>query len=262
MKLLIVTQNAPVYLAPFLDDLLTRLKNAGHTVAGVVALSPVFKKSIASEAKERFAYYGPVDFIRMTGFIVRTKFLSRLATLFPACGCYSLGNVLKKHQIPRRGPVDINSPAFVHSIHVENIDLVISVASPKIFKAELLSAPARGCINYHTGMLPRYRGRQPLFWALRHGEAAAGITVHEMDEQLDNGPILAQRSVPIEPRDTLHTLYLKTIRSGPEVIADAVEKLASGSSERIQNDGARATYFGFPQKVDVKAFRQSGRKFF
>jgi methionyl-tRNA formyltransferase len=262
MKILIVTQNAPVYLAPFLDDLLTRLKGAGHTVSGVVALSPVFKKSLMAEVKERFAYYGPIDFLRMTAFIVRTKLLSKLTKIFPACGCHSLDNVLKKHQIQRRGADDVNSPNFVTSIQAERIDLIISVASPKIFKSELLRAPARGCINYHTGMLPRFRGRQPLFWALRHGEAEVGVTVHEMDEQLDNGPILAQRSVPIEPRDTLHSLYLKTIHIGPQVLTDAVEKVAEGGAERIKNDSARATYFGFPQPADVRAFRKAGRRFF
>lgn len=255
MKVLIVTQNAPVYLAKFLDDFLARLKAAGHDVAGVAGLSPIFKKSIVAEMKERLAYYGPIDFARMTGMIFWNKGLACLGR------CTSLKNVLKKHGVERWMVSDVNGADFIERIKREGIEVVISIASPKIFKSELLRAPLRGCVNYHTALLPKFRGRQPLFWALLHGEKEVGITVHVMDEKLDNGGILAQRAIPIDPGDSLHDLYVKTIAAGPGVLIKGLEKLQQGG-DTLANDAGQSSYFGFPKKEDARRFRAAGKRFF
>lgn len=255
MKVMIVTQNAPVYLARFMDDFLTRLKEGGHEVAGVAGLSPIFKKSVVAEMKERLAYYGPLDFLRLSAMIFWNKALACLGR--PT----SLKNVLKKHGIERWMVSDVNGADFIDRLKREGIEVVISIASPKIFKADLLTAPTKGCVNYHTALLPRYRGRQPLFWALLHGEKEVGITVHMMDEKLDNGRILAQRAIPIEPGDSLHNLYEKTIAAGPQVLMEGLANLAAGG-EALPNDQAQATYFGFPKKEHAREFRAAGKRFF
>jgi methionyl-tRNA formyltransferase len=255
MKVLIVTQNAPVYLATFMNDFLMRLKTAGHTVAGVAALSPIFKKSVMAEMKKRLAYYGPFDFARLSARIFWNKGLACLGR------CTSLKNVLKRHGIERWLVSDVNGADFIDRIKREGIEVVISIASPKIFKRDLLRAPARGSINYHTALLPKYRGRQPLFWALLDDEKQVGITVHEMDEKLDNGGILAQRAIPVDPGDSLHDLYVKTIAAGPQVLIEGLEKLQTGGA-KLPNDESQSSYFGFPKKEDAKKFRAAGKRFF
>ena len=87
-----------------------------------------------------------------------------------------------------------------------------SVFSPMVFKKNLLNSPTFGCINYHTGALPQYRGRQPLFWSILNNEKNIAISIHEMDEKLDNGPIIVQKFIHIEENESLHSLYLKTIK--------------------------------------------------
>ena len=85
--------------------------------------------------------------------------------------------------------------------------------------------------------------------------------VHEMDEEIDNGPIIIQKRIPIESDDSLHTLYLKVTRIGPDLLIAAVNRLNMNSKYRIQNDSSQATYFGFPSREDSELFRIKGKSF-
>lgn len=259
MKIVIVTQDAPMYMAEFLDRFLDGLSTTAHRVEGIVVCSPFFQKSRCQEIKERYHFYGPLDFLRLAGHICWHK---GLALLHPLAGCHSVGNVIRKYCLQRCPLTDINGREFLNYLRDSDIDLVISIATPKLFKAELLQTPLHGCINYHTALLPQYRGRQPLFWALMHDESEVGISVHEMDEQLDSGPIIAQTKVPVKPDDSLHSLYQKTICRGPQLLLEAIAKLAAGDAERIANDASRGSCFQFPTREEARRFRNLGKHFF
>ena len=153
----------------------------------------------------------------------------------------------------------INSQEFIQDIKEKEIELVVSIASPTIFKGELLQAPAKGCINYHTGLLPKYRGRQPLFWALLNDEEEFGITVHFMNHNIDDGPIISQKKITIDHQDSLHNLYCKNIEQGPDVLVDSLEKI---DNEPCKNESTQATYYSFPKKQDSHKFRKKGKTFF
>jgi methionyl-tRNA formyltransferase len=256
MRIVILTQDAPVYLASFLDDLFTRLAQTEHEVEAVVSLPPFFKKSRLAEVRERYQYYGSTAFAQMMGYILLNKIRSMLG--HPT----SVSRVLQKHHIPRREVQSVNKPDFVDWLKGNQIDVVVSIAFPKILKQPLLSTPPKGCINYHTALLPRYRGRMPLFWALLNGEPEVGITVHEMDEGIDSGAIIAQERVGVEPSDSLHDLYIKTTQRGAGVLVKAIQMLAADDPTRLVNDPAQATYFSFPTPEESRRFRTSGRRFF
>lgn len=262
MRLVLVTQNAPLYLGVFLGRLFALLAESPHDVVGVVAFRPTFNNTLLQEVRQRLAYYGPSDFVRMAGHIAGNQVRARLANRWPRFGCYSLQNALNQYGIRRLECGDVNHPDFHEYLRRENVDVVLSVASPKIFKQALLSTPRCGCINYHTGYLPRYRGRQPLFWALLHDEPVVGITVHEMDQKLDNGPILCQTTVPVDPEDTLHGLYLKTIAKGPDLVVKALDVLGDPEAPRLPNDETQASYFSFPDSAAVAEFRAKRKRFF
>lgn len=262
MKIFIITQNAPMYLATFLNDFLNRAQAAGHQVEGISLLSPFFKKSIWRGVVERYRYYGFMDFCRMAAHIAWNKLLSTGERFVPSLGCYSVGNVLRRNGLVNYKTKSINSPEFVTHIRNSGVDLVISIASSQIFKQALLQAPRKGCLNYHTAILPKYRGRQPLFWALLNGEKDVGISIHEMDEDLDNGPILVQRKIPVTPRDSLHSIYLKTLSVGPGLLMEAVEKMDQDCKDRLPNDSGQKTCYRFPTRSDAQLFRSRGRRFF
>ena len=157
---------------------------------------------------------------------------------------------------------DVNSDEFRAYLQAEHIDLVISIACPKIISEETLATPRFGSINYHTGKLPEYRGRQPMFWALLNREKDVTITVHEMRGKLDAGPIVVEEVVPLDSDETLHSLYKKTVARGPEVVCQAVKKIGAGDTSRRENDVRDTQCYSFPSKKDGAEFRARGYRYY
>jgi methionyl-tRNA formyltransferase len=107
-----------------------------------------------------------------------------------------------------------------------------------LLPAPLLALPAHGCINVHASLLPRWRGAAPIQRALLAGDVETGVTIMQMDEGLDTGAMLLQRSVPVAPQDTGGTLHDKLATLGAQLL---VEALATRPAPRAQ-DAAAATY--------------------
>lgn len=262
MNVVIVTQEAPLYIASFLENLLQSLSGSKIHIDSIVVYPPIAKNSMTKELCRRIDYYGLITFIKIALFICYEIFLSRCATLFPGMfKCHSVKNAIKKYGIKQLFVESINSCEFIEYVRMRNIDLVVSVAAPEIFKEPVLHAPKKGCINYHTALLPQYRGRQPLFWALLSGENETGVSIHEMDEGLDTGSIIIQRRIPISDNDSLHSLYRKTIAVGSQALCEAIEIVEKGVTYRIPNIAAEGYYYSFPTKQDGIAFRKKGKKF-
>jgi methionyl-tRNA formyltransferase len=141
------------------------------------------------------------------------------------------------------------------------VDLVVSIACPQIVREEMLNCPPEGIINTHGALLPEYRGKLPSFWVLANGEEKTGVTVHYMNEELDDGPIIVQKEVPIRPDDTLHSLVLRSkVKYGASALAEAVRRIREGKVDLKENDEVRATYFSFPTVEAIQRFRERGRK--
>ena len=214
------------------------------------------------ESLERLRFYGPFAFAIMSAHILFHKIMAGIHSLIPLVKPHSVSNVIQKHQIPKHHPPSLNSKEFCDYVSGNDTDIIISIAATEIFKKAILDSPKRGCINYHMADLPKYRGRQPLFWALFHSEQEVGISVHEMIEKLDGGPIIAKTFFSVPSTRSLHDLYLKTIKKGPEVLIDAVEKIDSGCEDRILNNDSDATVFRFPTPNEARRFRKQGNTFF
>lgn len=261
MKLLVITQNAPLYLPWFLDRFIEGARAAGHEVR-LTRLSPLFRKTWGEEIRSRLACYGITGFAHLAARALWHKAAAALPAASRRGACHSLRNVIRKHGVEEWPAESVNAPDYVACIRSAGVDLVVSIAAPEIFRRPLLEAPARGCLNYHTALLPRHRGRLPLFWALWEGDAETGVTVHEMNERLDDGPILVQHRVPIEPGDTLDRLYWKTMRAGGPALLEAVEMIVRGDPRRLPNPREGATRHAFPDAVTARAFRRAGKRFF
>ncbi|HPM75807.1 MAG TPA: formyltransferase family protein [bacterium] len=261
MRIVLITQDAPIYLHEFLFRFFRRLQTTHHQIVGVVVESSL-TKPFFSEVFYRLRLYGPWDFLRTGLMILGNKLWSTLYALGLSKRCASVGNVIREFALPRVKTAGVNSPAFLEFVRSNDVDLVVSVASPVLFKKELLQTPKRGCINYHSALLPRYRGIQPLFWALLNGEPEVGVTVHEMDRKLDNGPILVQQRIPVEAGDTLHSLYWKTFAVGPAALLAALDLLEAGEEKRLPNAAENATYFGHPQPEDTRNLKRQGKRLY
>jgi methionyl-tRNA formyltransferase len=104
-------------------------------------------------------------------------------------------------------------------------DVAVVVAYGKILPNEFLQAPARGCLNVHFSLLPKYRGAAPVNWAIVNGEAQTGVTTMKIVEQLDAGPILLQRATKIEQQETAPDLLARLSAIGAELISETLSNL-------------------------------------
>ncbi|MGQ9472510.1 MAG: methionyl-tRNA formyltransferase [Candidatus Caldatribacteriaceae bacterium] len=106
-------------------------------------------------------------------------------------------------------PSRVNDPDFVETLRKLSPEVIVVAAYGQILKRDILSLPPLGCVNVHASVLPRYRGPNPIRWALLEGETESGVSVMLMDEGVDTGPILGQRKMVIEETDNYSSLLLK-----------------------------------------------------
>jgi methionyl-tRNA formyltransferase len=127
----------------------------------------------------------------------------------------------------------------------ERVDLLLNVHSLFLIRADALLAPTIGCFNLHPGPLPRYAGLNAPSWAIYHGEARHGTTVHWMTEEIDAGPIAYQTFFDITPDDTGLSVAMKCVRLGVPLVSKVVEAAVSGQAAipRIEQDPHERTYF-------------------
>ena len=135
-------------------------------------------------------------------------------------------------------PASLKATEAVRAVAAASPNVIVVAAYGLILPEPLLGLPKLGCLNIHASLLPRWRGAAPIQRALLAGDAATGITIMQMDEGLDTGPILLQESVPIGARDTAGVLHDKLARLGAHLI---VRALLEHPAPRAQ-DSSRATY--------------------
>jgi methionyl-tRNA formyltransferase len=122
------------------------------------------------------------------------------------------------------------------------LDALIVVAYGRILPAEILQRPKFGCINIHTSLLPRWRGAAPIQRAIEAGDTETGITIMQMDEWLDTGPILHQTRCPISPSETSASLHNKLAELGSIALIDTLEKIRTGKIKPTEQKQQQATY--------------------
>jgi methionyl-tRNA formyltransferase len=116
-------------------------------------------------------------------------------------------------------------------------EAMVVAAYGLILPQAVLDIPARGCLNIHASLLPRWRGAAPIHRALLAGDAATGISIMQMDAGLDTGAVLLAKRLPIDPRDTTGTLGAKLAFLGGTAIVEALARL-DGLVPQPQDPGA------------------------
>lgn len=150
----------------------------------------------------------------------------------------------KLHQIPVITPDDPNDPAIVAELVATQPDFLFSFYYRLMLKAPLLALPRSGAFNMHGSLLPKYRGRVPVNWAIVHGERETGATLHEMLEKPDAGGIVAQQAVPILPDDTAAEVFNKVTVAAEIALSHALPELLAGTSSPKPQNLAAGSYFG------------------
>jgi len=133
--------------------------------------------------------------------------------------------------LPVVQPERVNSDGPIATIREASPDLIVVVAYGQILRPKLFTIPPHGTVNIHASLLPAYRGAAPVNWAIINGETTTGITTFLIDEGMDTGDILLQRSLPIGMDETAGELEARLARLGAEGIRETIEGLSTGKLE-------------------------------
>ncbi len=121
-------------------------------------------------------------------------------------------------------------------------DVLVVAAYGLILPREVLELPRLGCVNIHASLLPRWRGAAPIHRAIEAGDAETGITIMQMDEGLDTGPMLMREAIPIAPDDTTGSLHDRLAALGADMIVAALGRLAAGGLAAVPQPAEGVTY--------------------
>ncbi|MEI7346503.1 bifunctional UDP-4-amino-4-deoxy-L-arabinose formyltransferase/UDP-glucuronic acid oxidase ArnA [Dickeya chrysanthemi] len=146
--------------------------------------------------------------------------------------------------IPVFAPEDVNHPLWVERIAAMSPDVIFSFYYRHLLSDAILQSATHGAYNLHGSLLPRYRGRAPLNWALVNGETETGVTLHRMVTRADAGNIVAQQRVAIDESDTALSLHRKLRDVADQLLKDALPAIAAGKANDIPQDESQATYVG------------------
>lgn len=128
----------------------------------------------------------------------------------------------EQHDIPVSQPIGIRGEEFELEIKKDTPDVIIIVAYGKIIPKNLLAIPKHGWLNVHASLLPKYRGASPIQGALLAGETETGVTLMQLDADLDTGPIITQKQIAIGENETPDTLHSKLSNLGKTIIRDSL----------------------------------------
>lgn len=138
-------------------------------------------------------------------------------------------------------PTKMKDPAFLESLRALKPDLIVVVAFGRILPPEVLDLPARGCVNVHASLLPRYRGAAPIQWAIINGETETGVTTMRMDPGMDTGDILLTERETILPEDTAGSLSARLAERGADLLLRTLKGIENGEVIPAPQDHSRAT---------------------
>jgi len=154
----------------------------------------------------------------------------------------SVHEVALDRGIPVRTPTSLKVTAEQDAFAALSLDAAVVVAYGLLLPKPILAAPRLGCLNIHASLLPRWRGAAPIQRALMAGDAETGITIIQMDEGLDSGPMLLQERVPIGLDDNAGALHDKLASIGARLILRALDSLSTGSLTAQPQPSSAATY--------------------
>ena len=156
----------------------------------------------------------------------------------------SVAEVAAEHGIPSYAPDDINHPLWVEKIKDLQPDFLFSFFYRDMIKEPILALPKVASLNLHGSLLPKYRGRAPINWAIINGESETGLTLHHMTEKPDDGDIVCQASLAIGSEETAAGLNTKLAALAGTMLDENLPAIIAGTAQRTPQDSSKASYFG------------------
>lgn len=146
------------------------------------------------------------------------------------------------HDIPVYQPTSVKDGTALEIIQQLNPELIVVAAYGRILPNAILEYPAKGCINVHSSLLPKFRGAAPIHWAVVSGETETGVTIMHMAQELDAGDIIDQIRTPIDSDESVEAVHDRLAQLGGKILVDVVKQIAEGTATRTPQDSSKATY--------------------
>lgn len=156
----------------------------------------------------------------------------------------SVQRLAQLNGIPVITPADPNVPEVLEAVRRAAPDWLFSFYYRHMLSTDLLEIPPRGAFNLHGSLLPRYRGRVPVNWAIIHGETETGVSLHRMEKKPDAGNLLAQDRIPILPNDTALDVFRKMTVAAETLLLRTVPDLLEGHAKEVPLNLSEGSYFG------------------
>lgn len=143
--------------------------------------------------------------------------------------------------IPCIQPKSVKSKNFLNLMYEQKADLFIIVAFGRIFSQALLDVVPLS-LNVHASLLPKWRGASPISQSILHGDEKSGVSIMKLVEELDAGPYILQKSIPIDENDNTQTLTTKLSELGAEALLESIDKLSKDEFKFTEQDASQSTY--------------------
>ena len=149
----------------------------------------------------------------------------------------------RERGVPVFAPANVNTPEWRTRLAELQPDLILSVYYRQMIGTRILGLARLGAWNIHGSLLPRYRGRAPINWAVLQGEPHIGMTLHRMINRADAGAMVDQEGVDLGPRDTAEQAFRKVLPCARRILARQIDALLAGTAPETPQDEALATTF-------------------
>ncbi len=156
----------------------------------------------------------------------------------------SVARVSADMELPVYAPENVNHPLWVDRIRELKPDVIFSFYYRDMLSEEILALAPKGAFNLHGSLLPKYRGRAPINWAVLNGETETGVTLHKMVAKADAGDIVAQEKVTIGGDDTSLIVHGKVREAAETLLDKTLPLIEAGTYKTTAQDESQATYFG------------------
>jgi methionyl-tRNA formyltransferase len=253
IRVVAVTQSDPFFTGRFFETFIPAAERGGVQLVEIVLLRN-FNESRVALLRRLARFYPPPALLRLCARYARALLDERRGV--PR----GVEAIAARHGVPARALPTINDAAYLRTLRERDVDVLLSVAAPEVFRSETLAA-APAVLNVHNGRLPDYRGMMPTFWALLDGEREVVITLHEMAEQLDAGAVVAEFGVPVAPSDSAFDVSRNAKAAAGREVAALLATLGTDrwpAPRRI--DAARGRYPGYPTPAHARPRRAAGRR--
>ncbi|MFH1771513.1 MAG: formyltransferase family protein [Candidatus Omnitrophota bacterium] len=238
----------------------------------LICLSERFSKRRGSMVKQTLNNLkdsGLLFVVYSSFYVILHNFFIRLLRWFSvhlfrrASGVYTIEEIAKQYVIPVIETDAINSERVLKRMKNIEPELIISCHFDQRVRNPMLEIPKYGAINLHYALLPEFRGPFPTFWALKQGKDRVGVTVHFMNEKLDEGDIVHQQEAKVRAGDSVLSLNCRLLNIGAELIIKAIRKIEYDVLEKVsQQDIGIGTYHSYPKKQNIREFTRKRAKLF